>query len=297
MTRIFTPMAFIKTRSEAFSSMLRYHPKAFLLLSWIAHRSECGDRTGLEPGQAKIGDFSACGLNRQEYRTALNHLIETGFVVTTKVTTNSKVVSIYSSDIYDMSGKYIQPASQPLANHQGNHQGNQQTTTGTTTKVTSKNEAKSQFSNQQDNQQDNHDLTTNPTTNPTTRIEVLELRRVKENTDTPIGPQKDSEGDLFGEPIREDARSAMQEKSLARTEEQEAHAKGNGELPKTKRISFKEPTQDEVMARCVEMGYMNVNPVQFITHYGSNGWKVGKNKMVSWQMALGGWESRAKEKS
>jgi hypothetical protein len=42
------------------------------------------------------------------------------------------------------------------------------------------------------------------------------------------------------------------------------------------------------------MGY-GVDPIRFINFYESNGWKVGKNKMVSWESAITGWHTRDQE--
>lgn len=61
-----------------------------------------------------------------------------------------------------------------------------------------------------------------------------------------------------------------------------------------KRKRFVPPTLDEVKTRCEEQGYEHVSPERFVNHYGSNGWKVGKNKMVCWKTALAGWEARDK---
>jgi hypothetical protein len=59
---------------------------------------------------------------------------------------------------------------------------------------------------------------------------------------------------------------------------------------------FKPPTLDEVSKYIQENGY-NVNPETFIAFYESKGWKVGKNKMKSWESAVRGWHSRNKEKA
>ena len=58
--------------------------------------------------------------------------------------------------------------------------------------------------------------------------------------------------------------------------------------------AFQPPTLEEVKARCAEMGY-TLDPESFMAYYNANGWKVGRNKMVSWESALAGWQSREKE--
>ena len=57
---------------------------------------------------------------------------------------------------------------------------------------------------------------------------------------------------------------------------------------------FQPPSLEEVAARIAEMGYTRVSAEVFHSHYESNGWKVGKNKMKDWTKALGGWEARGK---
>ena len=58
---------------------------------------------------------------------------------------------------------------------------------------------------------------------------------------------------------------------------------------KKKRVIFKPPTIEEVIIYCKEKRY-RVNASQFMNHYESNGWMVGKNKMKSWQAAVRTWE-------
>lgn len=58
------------------------------------------------------------------------------------------------------------------------------------------------------------------------------------------------------------------------------------------RPKFSPPTVEEVSAYCRERGNL-VNPEQFVAFYESNGWRVGKNKMKNWKMAVVTWEGRA----
>jgi hypothetical protein len=58
--------------------------------------------------------------------------------------------------------------------------------------------------------------------------------------------------------------------------------------------AFQPPTLEEVKERCAEKGY-TLDPEAFMSYYSANGWKVGRNKMVSWVDALAGWESREKQ--
>lgn len=52
---------------------------------------------------------------------------------------------------------------------------------------------------------------------------------------------------------------------------------------------FTPPTLDEVKAYCQERGN-NVDAERWMNFYESNGWKVGRNPMKSWQAAVRTWE-------
>ena len=54
---------------------------------------------------------------------------------------------------------------------------------------------------------------------------------------------------------------------------------------------FKEPDMEEVFLYC-ESQALNVDVDNFMDHYRSNGWKVGKNKMKDWKAAVRGWSRR-----
>lgn len=54
-------------------------------------------------------------------------------------------------------------------------------------------------------------------------------------------------------------------------------------------VRFKKPTVEEVQAYCEERGN-SVDPTRFLDFYESNGWRVGKNPMKSWQAAVRTWE-------
>lgn len=57
--------------------------------------------------------------------------------------------------------------------------------------------------------------------------------------------------------------------------------------------NFVKPTVEEIVAYCKEKNY-NVNAQQFFNYYESNGWKVGRNAMKSWQAAVQNWNTREK---
>jgi DNA-binding transcriptional regulator YhcF (GntR family) len=54
---------------------------------------------------------------------------------------------------------------------------------------------------------------------------------------------------------------------------------------------FAPPSVSEV-ADYISANAYNVDPVGFVAYYESNGWRVGRNPMKSWQHAVAGWHSR-----
>ena len=60
------------------------------------------------------------------------------------------------------------------------------------------------------------------------------------------------------------------------------------------RKSFIPPTSKEVNEYCKEKNYPLIGN-DFCNFYESKGWMVGKNKMVSWRSAVGGWVSRTEK--
>ena len=55
---------------------------------------------------------------------------------------------------------------------------------------------------------------------------------------------------------------------------------------------FSPPTLQEVSYYCQERKN-SVNPEKWISHYQSNGWKVGKNQMKDWKAAVRTWEGNS----
>ena len=58
---------------------------------------------------------------------------------------------------------------------------------------------------------------------------------------------------------------------------------------KNRANKFAKPTLEEIKSYCVERKN-KVNPENFMNHYDSNGWKVGKNPMKDWRAAVRTWE-------
>jgi hypothetical protein len=62
-------------------------------------------------------------------------------------------------------------------------------------------------------------------------------------------------------------------------------------VEKTRNARFIPPPIEDVKAYCQERGN-SVDPQKWFDHYSSNGWKVGKNKMVDWKAAVRTWEGK-----
>jgi len=62
----------------------------------------------------------------------------------------------------------------------------------------------------------------------------------------------------------------------------------------SKNKNFTPPTLEEVKNYCQERKN-SVNPEKWISHYQSNGWKVGKNQMKDWKAAVRTWEGNSFE--
>jgi len=103
------------------SEMLqRNHPKSMLLLMQIARRARFAEEpcpvTGLEHGQAMIGDYEAAGLTRQEYRTSIRTLTALQLITiktTTKGTIACMSINDYESTVFSISEHSLQPSKEP----------------------------------------------------------------------------------------------------------------------------------------------------------------------------------------
>jgi len=94
-----------------------------------------------------------------------------------------------------------------------------------------------------------------------------------------------------------DAVPDARDRFLQETETYTTETEGEDARAKNKPSKrFIKPTKEEVKAYLKAKGHTHVNIDTFFNHYESNGWKVGKNKMVSWKATLNQWESREKPK-
>ena len=89
------------------------------------------------------------------------------------------------------------------------------------------------------------------------------------------------------------AEPATNEENLAAEPQPEEKPAQEIQQEKPKRKNFVKPTVEEIAAYCKEKNY-NINAQQFYNYYESNGWKIGRNAMKSWQAAVQNWNIRDK---
>jgi hypothetical protein len=87
--------------------------------------------------------------------------------------------------------------------------------------------------------------------------------------------------------LEQNVQQDIQEKSLLRLEK----SRVDKIRLNNKERGFHPPSLTDVSAYCKERKN-TINPQTFISHYESNGWMVGKNKMKDWKAAIRGWETR-----
>lgn len=91
-------------RTKEAANLLSQDPKAFLLLSLIALRAKQAVNEGkdwLKIGSALIGDHAACGLTRQEYRTALARLASLN-LATTEATNEGNIGKLIPARVFEL---------------------------------------------------------------------------------------------------------------------------------------------------------------------------------------------------
>jgi hypothetical protein len=90
---------------------------------------------------------------------------------------------------------------------------------------------------------------------------------------------------VFVEPTKKITPQTVEEKNYIEVEATKKETEqGKGGAGK----KFVQPTIEEVESYIKEKGY-NVDAERFVAYYESNGWKVGKNPMKDWKMAIVTW--------
>jgi hypothetical protein len=117
-------------RSHEADELQAKHPNAFLLLSQIARRARLTPCpvTGLEIGQAYIGDYRQAGIqSERKYRTAKNTLKTRGFS-TFKATSKGTIATLLEQGIFSLSPTEATDTATDTAT--GKRQANDRQTTG-----------------------------------------------------------------------------------------------------------------------------------------------------------------------
>lgn len=93
----------LNRNADAFWKLVQKRHSAFILLSIIAQRARrySDEETGLEVGEAWLGDFESYNTTRSKYRTDLKYLINFGLITTRKhdIGTAAKLID---STIFDI---------------------------------------------------------------------------------------------------------------------------------------------------------------------------------------------------
>lgn len=68
-----------------------------------------------------------------------------------------------------------------------------------------------------------------------------------------------------------------------------------GATSPTKSPKFKPPSMEELRLQSAKIGLPETEMLKFLSYYESNGWRVGRNPMKSWQGALSHWKLKSNE--
>lgn len=68
-----------------------------------------------------------------------------------------------------------------------------------------------------------------------------------------------------------------------------------GQIP-SRNSRFVPPEATEVALQCAKIGLPDAEGLKFLSYYGANGWKVGRNPMKSWPHALQNWKANWEER-
>jgi hypothetical protein len=82
-----------------------------------------------------------------------------------------------------------------------------------------------------------------------------------------------------------------QNQTKAKKADSDSDSVNDSDSEKKKKSRFAPPSQEEVKNYMKLKSYTDFSE-SFMSHYQSNGWKVGKNPMKDWKAAIRGWVSR-----
>lgn len=120
--------------------------------------------------------------------------------------------------------------------------------------------------------------------------------RTTNQTDQPLREDKNGFAGSLSKESLESEESAHRETAPPKADTESGFSSSLGARPKTKKAHktaerFIPPTLDEVRDYCSSRNN-GIDPLAFMAHYASNGWKVGKNPVVKWKACVITWEQQ-----
>ncbi len=82
---------------------------------------------------------------------------------------------------------------------------------------------------------------------------------------------------------------STQAEAKAKASDQTDHSTLDAPRPDRATGTFQQPTPEELDLYAAKLALPSTEVAKFVDHYESNGWKVGKNPMRSWQAAMRNW--------
>ena len=121
-------------------------------------------------------------------------------------------------------------------------------------------------------------------------IFMLILPQLKANNQKYMNGKQPKSKDEASDKQSEANNKQSESKAVANENENENENENGYVKTRTHAREFSKPTLEEVKAYIQEKGY-SVNGDRFFNYYESNGWKVGRNAMKSWQAAVRSWQA------
>lgn len=103
-------------------------------------------------------------------------------------------------------------------------------------------------------------------------------------------PTRDTHGTDTSPPAR-------QQRDKVKEREEVKNLKREGDALRPTRPSFARPSREELNLYAAKIGLPASEVARFVNYYESNGWRVGRNPMRSWQHAMVNWKLRGEERN
>ena len=126
------------------------------------------------------------------------------------------------------------------------------------------------------------------------RIKPIDVSPGQEPDGTSQGQPRDAIGTSQGQP-RDNHGTTTGRHKLSKDKLSKDKLSKEREDGSSEPTRFQKPSIIDIEVYCNEKGYKNVDAEYFWNHYENVGWRVGKNKMKSWKLAVTNWEKRQQE--